>query len=35
VVSHAGVGLLQEMAEYSGLVDEITEALIGTYRGVP
>jgi hypothetical protein len=35
VVSHAGVGLLREMAEYTGLVDGVTEALIGTYRGVP
>lgn len=35
VVSHAGVGLLREMAEYTGLVDAITEALIGTYKGVP
>lgn len=35
VVSHAGVGLLREMAEYSGLVEGVTDALIGTYRGVP
>ena len=35
MVSHAGVGLLREMAEDTGLVDGITEALIGTYRGVP
>ena len=35
VVSHAGVGLLREMAQGTGLVDGITEALIGTYRGVP
>ena len=35
VVSHAGVGLLREMAEYTGLVDGVTAALIGTYRGVP
>jgi Transposase DDE domain group 1 len=35
VVSHAGVGLLREMAEYTGLVDGVTKALIGTYRGVP
>jgi hypothetical protein len=35
VVSHAGVGLLREMAEYTGLVDGITEALTDTYRGVP
>jgi len=35
VVSHAGVGLLREMAEYSGLVEGVSDALIGTYRGVP
>lgn len=35
VVSHAGVGLLREMAEYTGLVHGVTAALIGTYRGVP
>lgn len=35
VASHAGVGLLREMAEYTGLVDGVTRALIGTYRGVP
>lgn len=35
VVSHAGVGLLRELAEETGLVDGITAALIGTYRGVP
>jgi Transposase DDE domain group 1 len=35
VVSHAGVGLLRELAEYTGLVDGVTEALIGTYKGVP
>ena len=35
VVSHAGVGLLREMAEGTGLVDGVTQALIGTYRGVP
>jgi hypothetical protein len=34
-VSHAGVGLLREMAEYTGLVDGVTAGLIGTYRGVP
>lgn len=33
VVSHAGVGLLREMAEYTGLVDSITAALADTYRG--
>lgn len=35
VVSHAGVGLLREMAEYTGLVEAVSDALIGTYRGVP
>lgn len=35
VVSHAGVGLLRETAEYTGLVAGVTGALIGTYRGVP
>src|SRR6478735_5646920 len=33
VVSHAGVGLLREMAEYTGLVDAVTTALADTYRG--
>lgn len=35
VVSHAGVSLLREMAEYTGLVDGVTDALIGTYKGPP
>ena len=35
VVSHAGVGLLREMAEATGLVDGISAALIDTYRGFP
>jgi len=35
VVSHAGVGLLREMAEYTGLVENVTGALIDTYKGVP
>ncbi len=35
VVSHAGVGMLREMAEYTGLVGEVTDALIDTYKGVP
>jgi hypothetical protein len=35
VVSHAGVGLLRELAEETGLVDGITAALIDTYRGPP
>lgn len=33
VVSHAGVGLLREMAEYTGLVQGVTVALADTYRG--
>jgi hypothetical protein len=33
VVSHAGVGLLREMAEYTGLVEAVTAALADTYRG--
>lgn len=33
VVSHAGVGLLREMAEYTGLVGAVTAALADTYRG--
>lgn len=35
VVSHAGVGLLREMAEKTGLVQAVSGALIDTYRGVP
>jgi hypothetical protein len=35
VVSHAGVGLLREMAQYTGLDTEITGALIDTYRSDP
>ena len=35
VVSHAGVGLLRELAEYTGLVDGISAALLDTYRGLP
>ncbi len=33
VVSHAGVGLLREMAEYTGLVSSVTSVLADTYRG--
>ena len=33
VVSHAGVGLLREMAEYTGLVEAVTTVLADTYRG--
>jgi hypothetical protein len=35
VVSHAGVGLLRELAEQTGLVDGVTTALLDTYAGVP
>jgi len=35
VVSHAGVGLLREMAERTGLVDGVSSALIDTYAGPP
>jgi hypothetical protein len=33
VVSHAGIGLLREMADYTGLNDAVTAALADTYRG--
>src|SRR5690625_2623203 len=33
VASHAGVGMLREVAENSGLSDEITWALADTYKG--
>jgi DDE family transposase len=35
VVSHAGVGLLREMAEYTGLVAGVSGALLDTYKGMP
>jgi hypothetical protein len=35
VVSHAGAGLLREVAFESGLVGAVSEALADTYRGVP
>lgn len=35
VVSHAGVGLLREVAEYTGLSAAVTTALLDTYKGVP
>jgi hypothetical protein len=35
VVSHAGAGLLREVATGTGLAAGITKALIGTYRGIP
>jgi hypothetical protein len=35
VVSHAGVGLLRELAEHAGLVDGVSAALIDTYKAVP
>ncbi len=34
VVSHAGVGMLREMAESTGLVDGVTAALLDTYKGL-
>src|SRR5690606_22973394 len=34
VVSHAGLGMLREMAEHTGLVTALDEALVDTYRGV-
>jgi len=33
VVSHAGVGLLREIAEYTGLVDGVNAVLADAYRG--
>ncbi|CAN5292127.1 IS1380-like element ISMsm3 family transposase [soil metagenome] len=33
MVSHAGVGLLREMAEYTGLIEGVSAALADTYRG--
>ena len=35
VVSHAGAGLLREMAEYTGLVAGVTDSVLDTYRGLP
>lgn len=35
VVSHAGIGLLREMAEQTGLVEAVSDALLPTYEGVP
>ena len=35
VVSHAGAGLLREMAEETGLVDAWDRVLLGTYKGLP
>lgn len=35
VVSHAGVGMLRELAEGTGLVQALNRALIDTYAGVP
>jgi len=35
VVSHAGIGLLREMAEDTGLVNAVTDALADTYKGIP
>jgi hypothetical protein len=33
VVSHAGVGMLRELAQDTGLVDGVSQALAGTYAG--
>ena len=33
VVSHAGLGMLRELAEHSGLVAALNDALTDTYRG--
>ncbi len=35
VVSHAGAGLLREMAEETGLVEAWDRVLLGTYKAVP
>lgn len=35
VVSHAGVGMLRELAHHTGLADQVSEALLDTYRGPP
>ncbi|RPF28611.1 IS1380 family transposase [Georgenia muralis] len=35
VVSHAGLGMLRELAGYTGLVEALDDALADTYRGVP
>ena len=33
VVSHAGVGMLRELAEHSGLVTGLSEPLMDSYKG--
>ena len=35
VVSHAGVGLLREVAEFTGLTRKVSAALLDTYKGLP
>ena len=35
VVSHAGVALLREVAEGTGLTGAVTRALLDTYKGFP
>lgn len=35
VVSHAGIGMVREVAEGSGLTSALTAALIDSYRGIP
>lgn len=34
VVSHAGLGMLRELAGYTGLVKALNEALVDTYKAV-
>ncbi len=35
VVSHAGVGMLREVAQETGLVQGVTSALLDTHKGIP
>lgn len=35
VVSHAGVGMVRELGEFTGLVEALDAALVDTYRGRP
>ena len=35
VVSHAGVAMLRELAEHSGLVTGLSEPLMDSYKGLP
>jgi hypothetical protein len=34
-VSHAGVGLLREIAQFTGLTTAVSKALLDTYKGIP